>query len=141
MIRRPPRSTRTDTLFPYTTLFRSPPKDQLPPCPPFGVPGEAMATIAAANDTEPEEASGGATLAKPGDSFLEVLYSAITPPGHVGAVPVAVEDQAGSTMCFMLTDVSWIVIEDLHFQQRSEENTSELKSLIRISYAVFSLKK
>src|SRR3546814_3606513 len=48
-----------------------PPKDQLPPCPPFGVPGEAMATIAAANDTEPEEASGGATLAKPGDSFLE----------------------------------------------------------------------
>src|SRR5690606_39266535 len=63
------------------------------------------------------DASGGATLAKPGDSFLEVLYSAITPPGHVGAVQAAVEGQVRSTMCFMLADVSWIVIEDIHFQQ------------------------
>src|SRR3546814_12101636 len=36
MIRRPPRSTRTDTLFPYTTLFRSPSEDRAPALPPRG---------------------------------------------------------------------------------------------------------
>src|SRR3546814_4962682 len=72
MIRRPPRSTRTDTLFPYTTLFRS----------------------AAASFKAPD------TL-NPGDTFVLTLR-AIT---------------------------------------RSEEHTSELQSLMRISYAVFCLKK
>src|SRR3546814_4751223 len=82
MIRRPPRSTRTDTLFPYTTLFRSDrigTEDQLQP-------GELRAG---------DEAPGQA----------------------VGARHVAVD--AG----------------------RSEEHTSELQSLMRISYAVFCLKK
>src|SRR3546814_1340343 len=70
MIRRPPRSTRTDTLFPYTTLFRSPPSARRP----GSVPGSRSRTPPA-------------------------------PP------------------------------------YRSEEHTSELQSLMRISYAVFCLKK
>src|SRR3546814_1171158 len=81
MIRRPPRSTRTDTLFPYTTLFRS-----LPP--------EALIY------KEDDGASGHKSL-------LAVL-------GIAGA-----------------SGYVW----------RSEEHTSELQSLMRISYAVFCLKK
>src|SRR3546814_2668307 len=76
MIRRPPRSTRTDTLFPYTTLFRS----------------YCMNT----KDVE-----------------LAIKY------GY----------QAGS-----LRQPTWTI-------HRSEEHTSELQSLMRISYAVFCLKK
>src|SRR3546814_1318085 len=73
MIRRPPRSTRTDTLFPYTTLFRS--------------PGQRMAA------------------------------------GSTSSVPMAIS----------LCQRNWSI--------RSEEHTSELQSLMRISYAVFCLKK
>src|SRR3546814_1750985 len=76
MIRRPPRSTRTDTLFPYTTLFRS---------------------IA--------RKSG-----RPRSLELEIEARAV---GR----------------------------DDFAEQQRSEEHTSELQSLMRISYAVFCLKK
>src|SRR3546814_3108249 len=80
MIRRPPRSTRTDTLFPYTTLFRS-----------DAVPGAVL------------------------DQFAQVPY-------------LAVDDADGG---------------DRHPVPglRSEEHTSELQSLMRISYAVFCLKK
>src|SRR3546814_19501562 len=80
MIRRPPRSTRTDTLFPYTTLFRS-------PITPFLLP-------ASPQPTRPARSTGG--------------------QGGAG-------DQAAAG--------------------RSEEHTSELQSLMRISYAVFCLKK
>src|SRR3546814_2987888 len=77
MIRRPPRSTRTDTLFPYTTLFRS------------------------------DERPAG-------------IYLYATTPGIVPfADPLLAAYVAG----------------------RSEEHTSELQSLMRISYAVFCLKK
>src|SRR3546814_3560583 len=77
MIRRPPRSTRTDTLFPYTTLFRS----QY-----FG---------------EPDCRQAGRVAARGRRAAL--------------AIP--------------------------HLRRRSEEHTSELQSLMRISYAVFCLKK
>src|SRR3546814_3692490 len=79
MIRRPPRSTRTDTLFPYTTLFRS-----------------AFAK----------------TLKR---SFERRGYMVLTADSHAALERVL----AG----------------------RSEEHTSELQSLMRISYAVFCLKK
>src|SRR3546814_376707 len=69
MIRRPPRSTRTDTLFPYTTLFRS----------------------------------------------RLILFDDVV---H-----------------------RHMPVDDLHLRNRSEEHTSELQSLMRISYAVFCLKK
>src|SRR3546814_1366451 len=78
MIRRPPRSTRTDTLFPYTTLFRS---------------AVDFAFLASGR-----------------------VAGARSQPRHVG-------DRAA---------------DDAH---RSEEHTSELQSLMRISYAVFCLKK
>src|SRR3546814_6537503 len=91
MIRRPPRSTRTDTLFPYTTLFRSGRRrgSQLLPAP------LADARLLAVPDR-----LDGALAA---DGHL---------PGALHEVP-----------------------------PRSEEHTSELQSLMRISYAVFCLKK
>src|SRR3546814_6169887 len=88
MIRRPPRSTRTDTLFPYTTLFRS-----------------------------------------RNDSFAQGSA------GHLSGVPGDIKEFAWS----------WLRALTCHcpasLPDRSEEHTSELQSLMRISYAVFCLKK
>src|SRR3546814_7109669 len=106
MIRRPPRSTRTDTLFPYTTLFRS--KD--PNLDPIG-----------------------------GRSINEAAVEARYRFGNFGVVGFVDAGQVyrGSTPTF----------SDLRFgagigaRYRSEEHTSELQSLMRISYAVFCLKK
>src|SRR3546814_3062847 len=81
MIRRPPRSTRTDTLFPYTTLFRSPASWSL-----WRATGRSVAP------------------SKP-------------------------------------TKASWAPRSASSKAKRSEEHTSELQSLMRISYAVFCLKK
>src|SRR3546814_6847836 len=98
MIRRPPRSTRTDTLFPYTTLFRSLVVLSLP----------------------------AAKQQKRGGMF------AFTKSGKFGrAVKKALADK-------VITDDELAEIDRL---QRSEEHTSELQSLMRISYAVFCLKK
>src|SRR3546814_1032025 len=96
MIRRPPRSTRTDTLFPYTTLFRS-------AYPPFR---HALATSCVLQ-------LGGAvgTLSAFGDKGPGIAQSMAA---ELGLASIAT---------------------------RSEEHTSELKSLMRISYAVFCLKK
>src|SRR3546814_10465706 len=97
MIRRPPRSTRTDTLFPYTTLFRSP-------------LGQAINFYALNNVSI---------------DFLFVVADlcAINPFDHTmrcfATQKCAAKDGGG----------------------RSEEHTSELQSLMRISYAVFCLKK
>src|SRR3546814_5590871 len=85
MIRRPPRSTRTDTLFPYTTLFRSRPCPERRPAP-------------------------WRRRSRPSGSDRES-------PGAQ----------------------AWRSAPSNHF--RSEEHTSELQSLMRISYAVFCLKK
>src|SRR3546814_8569818 len=92
MIRRPPRSTRTDTLFPYTTLFRSSDGDvDRPYC-------------------------RGAGFFGAGAPRLDRTYPA---------------RRRAACDC----DPQW------HSRGRSEEHTSELQSLMRISYAVFSLKK
>src|SRR3546814_9575259 len=82
MIRRPPRSTRTDTLFPYTTLFRS-------------------------------RTRSGGTIARPSDEDLTETF---------GSLPASSLSPNVASL-------------------RSEEHTSELQSLMRISYAVFCLKK
>src|SRR3546814_9173891 len=94
MIRRPPRSTRTDTLFPYTTLFRS--------------RAEALA----------------ASLPDP--------YIISRTLSRREAVDSSAIEGTNSTLDELLT------IEE---EDRSEEHTSELQSLMRISYAVFCLKK
>src|SRR3546814_3996353 len=88
MIRRPPRSTRTDTPFPYTTLFRS----------------QAL-----------RNAAGKEHLGKNGQG----LHHGIDQAKHLGLAGTVGE----------------------MFGHRSEEHTSELQSLMRISYAVFCLKK
>src|SRR3546814_4516891 len=101
MIRRPPRSTRTDTLFPYTTLFRSGVHDRA---------GEAVLR---------QDARG---LQRAGNA-RRVVVGAGRVGGEVHHVGHARVDVAA------------------HDHVRSEEHTSELQSLMRISYAVFCLKK
>src|SRR3546814_1886737 len=91
MIRRPPRSTRTDTLFPYTTLFRSVGASRL----------FLLTDVAGVLDKQKN------------------LLTDLTPPD------IAVLRSDGTISGGM----------------RSEEHTSELQSLMRISYAVFCLKK
>src|SRR3546814_6911818 len=93
MIRRPPRSTRTDTLFPYTTLFRS---------------SNHMLNIG------PHVMDVGAMT--PNLWLFEIREDCLN----------FFERASGARM---------------HSAYRSEEHTSELQSLMRISYAVFCLKK
>src|SRR3546814_12021334 len=89
MIRRPPRSTRTDTLFPYTTLFRS----------------RGQASLAAERERQAKALRQALGLEPAEEQALAKGAPAVTAKG------------------------------------RSEEHTSELQSLMRISYAVFCLKK
>src|SRR3546814_5853634 len=93
MLRRPPRSTRTDTLFPYTTLFRS--EQQNP----------------AYHDVR--------VAAYPG---LPSVWAGRPVRRNAGQAAIQTSKQAQT-------------------HPRSEEHTSELQSLMRISYAVFCLKK
>src|SRR3546814_1277442 len=90
MLRRPPRSTRTDTLFPYTTLFRSVTKHPI-----------VVERLIRTHKTD-------------------VLRHVVDPKNG------DIEQQLGDA---------------LERAARSEEHTSELQSLMRISYAVFCLKK
>src|SRR3546814_5022743 len=104
MIRRPPRSNRTDTLFPYTTLFRS-------------VSYQNSGTEANLHAFRLARAyTGKQKLIK-----FEGQY-------HGWADEEKVSIDADS-------------VRDLGDRERSEEHTSELQSLMRISYAVFCLKK
>src|SRR3546814_9857002 len=110
MIRQPPRSTRTDTLFPYTTLFRS----------------DLVAHEQVLGDLlgDRRGADRAARMREVG-------------PRRVG--------DAREIDAVMLEEGAILGGEDrLHHQRRefrSEEHTSELQSLMRISYAVFCLKK
>src|SRR3546814_3576661 len=134
MIRRPPRSTRTDTLFPYTTLFRS-----------YGMGTTIWSPLASGllsgkyNDGVPADSR----LAQPGYEWLRegVLGHGDERLGKVRALqPIA--DELGTSLaqlaiawCLLNPHVSTVMLG------RSEEHTSELQSLMRISYAVFCLKK
>src|SRR3546814_1473517 len=89
MIRRPPRSTRTDTLFPDTTLFRS-------------------------------------YYNRPNQEGIFRHFEAIV---------------AACDLPIVLYNVPGRTVTDIAVETRSEEHTSELQSLMRISYAVFCLKK
>src|SRR3546814_6254881 len=101
MIRRPPRSTRTDTLFPYTTLFRS------------FADGWRLRNI----------------IKKYSD--------------HI-ALPIELPKEVTAAEGEEKPEVEWETVNRasaLWTRPRSEEHTSELQSLMRISYAVFCLKK
>src|SRR3546814_3170585 len=98
MIRRPPRSTRTDTLFPYTTLIRSD--------------------------------ANAAQIDRRAREDVELLQDLLRAAGYYEArverlITAAPEDKSRLLVTFT----------------RSEEHTSELQSLMRISYAVFCLNK
>src|SRR3546814_3652687 len=95
MIRRPPRSTRTDTLFPYTTLFRSAA---------FGV--------------------------------AKLIFQDGHLSGLLGFTPQGFLNGWGPVFFFAM-----IFAIAMDYTVRSEEHASELQSLMRISYAVFCLKK
>src|SRR3546814_963830 len=98
MIRRPPRPTRTDTLFPYTTLFRS--------------DGKFLSQVQGKSSISGERTK---TQRLASTSLERVLK------------------------LFADSDIGVVAAETA--RERSEEHTSELQSLMRISYAVFCLKK
>src|SRR3546814_4364979 len=110
MLRRPPRSTRTDTLFPYTTLFRSGEHDDDRDDPREDGPVD-------------EEACHGS-----------LRYSCAAGAGVVVVLAVAAVFAASSSCAAASVAGAGVA-------SRSEEHTSELQSLMRISYAVFCLKK
>src|SRR3546814_1374732 len=103
MIRRPPGSTRTDTLFPYTTLFRSLRVTLIPK-------GKIQVTVTN-------------VLRNPVDMTVAMLTS------------------CGDPKRFWVRHNAFMATQDTWLGKRSEEHTSELQSLMRISYAVFCLKK
>src|SRR3546814_5537654 len=142
MIRRPPRSPRTDTLFPYTTLFRS----------------------LQARDAQPRNA-GAFDRAAPSReflvaqpvaraSFLDAEQPAVDRGQHLRLAAADPIGGAGRRQILQGQRTQWshhgrrpigLLFEHNEFSiraaMRSEEHTSELPSLMRISYAVFRLKK
>src|SRR3546814_10669096 len=122
MIRRPPRSTRTDTLFPYTTLFRS------------------VIASAIAFDGEPgQRAQRTGLVAEAGQRLVHRLAERAQ-----ALVRGLHPDQRGEGGLVLLRVLAGGLAEGgaVAFDvERSEEHTSELQSLMRISYAVFCLEK
>src|SRR3546814_7405202 len=106
MIRRPPRSTRTDTLFPYTTLFRS-------------------SAVVVHQEADAAQFHAVDRLAEPAVAMQRLQHEAVATQRtqHVRVFRRA------------------LAVHARQIGQRSEEHTSELQSLMRISYAVFCLKK
>src|SRR3546814_3694625 len=143
MIRRPPRYTRTDTLFPYTTLFRSPDRIRI----------KGIASIIPEEDVEirrwPRVAGreGEGARHRIGDDVFigpdiirprQNLHRLRPVLSVIGIKPYLCADDRAQKR---LGCVGVFVGEVLPQPQRSEEHTSELQSLMRISYAVFCLKK
>src|SRR3546814_5913533 len=119
MIRRPPRSTRTDTLFPYTTLFRS-----------------ARAARGKRRVNMPVNTYAGGL-----DSLARAFKTGVMGHPREGG-----ERKRGGTSCRFERSLAGCCSPPPCRARprrtiRSEEHTSELQSLMRISYAVFCLKK
>src|SRR3546814_8649315 len=119
MIRRPPRSTRTVTLFPSTTLFRSVLVGERRL---FAV-DDAHAVIIGVGKVDRDRDPLPAFLADPRAFCLERLVHEPIEERHV------------------LQPAAGIILEQVAQNVRSEEHTSELQSLLRHSYAVFCLTK
>src|SRR3546814_4203362 len=107
MIRRPPRSTLTDTLVPYTTLFRSP----------MSFPY-----------TDAGLADG---IRRFSDALGKPVVVYLKSSGYL----------APDTLAGLVDEGRIVALKYAVVRDRSEEHTSELQSLMRISYAVFCLKK
>src|SRR3546814_2344161 len=130
MIRRPPRSTRTATLFPYTTLFRS-----------FVV---FLAVGPEVRQGAQHEVIGLQVLRRvpPGALDLGGADSGVDGAGDArGNAVLQLEEAAAGVLEAIGPKLApGLGVDQLH-GDRSEEHTSELQSLMRISYAVFCLKK
>src|SRR3546814_10069195 len=127
MIRRPPRSTRTDTLFPYTTLFRS--------RRPIDSPGAPRSADLDGSDQAATHAFSGATVPYP----MPAERSAQPVGGRTEGALHQFPHRAGFLGKALETAKLAAAVAAPGI--RSEEHTSELQSLMRISYAVFCLKK
>src|SRR3546814_3238159 len=110
MIHRPPRSTRTCTRLPYTTLFRCRDRRSLARCCPRGGEGDADGAAGARVRRRRPAGAGG---------LMQLTTLVAEPWEHFGLI-----DSGGGRQL-----------------ERSEEHTSELQSLMRISYAVFCVKQ
>src|SRR3546814_4765877 len=160
MIRRPPRSTRTYTLFPYTTLFRSSDLDPVRalPNPNPLIPAPMHDTLLLFG------ATGDLAQRYLFPSLLHLLRDRLLPDTfRVVAVGRSEHDDAGfkqwlrgrlddgddrdaAVLDDLLARIHYLSLdlndaEAMRTALRSEEHTSELQSLMRISYAVFCLKK
>src|SRR3546814_2888068 len=113
MIRRHPRSTRTDILVPYTTLFRS--------------------KLLFIMSTTVEKRPARKTINNANETHHYVTLAVAVAIGMVGVFLRYVQDST------LLSAISWILLAIGWLIVRSEEHTSELQSLMRISYAVFCL--
>src|SRR3546814_3935725 len=143
MIRRPPRSTRTDTLVPYTTLFRSP----------HGPPGYVAGYQPGHLRSPIVVCGGGAIPLRRNGPMLEwrrragggrdipaarrwQIYGGAQPGGRRGG-----EGRTCGHYRSRSSAAGVVAGNPEKDGRRSEEHTSELQSLMRISYAVFCLKK
>src|SRR3546814_1414987 len=135
MIRRPPRSTRTDTLFPYTTLFRSLSQASLVT---RVVSNEPVHAVRAESVCCPAMMRAHARLK---DCILKTfselgladpIAQALAAEGY--ETPTPIQAQA---IPYVLQGKDLLGIAQTGTGKRSEEHTSELQSLMRISYAVF----
>src|SRR3546814_6032344 len=129
MIRRPPRSTRTDTLFPYTTLFRSPGATR-----PSSAPRGCAPRLQALSHRRRQARTLEAEPAQTGNDLLAAHEQVPQQPGtvildHHHDRPLVDREVA-------VGDPALRAVEGI----RSEEHTSELQSLMRISYDVYCLK-
>src|SRR3546814_1620934 len=119
--RRPPRSTRTDTLFPYTTLFRS---------------NEDLPLLAAQpGDADLNRRRRRARAGQQRRQKSQAQYPCRTPCPKNGSRDHNSPDKPHDAPDDALR------LSAISLRVRSEENTSELQSLMRTSYAVFCLKK
>src|SRR3546814_5507266 len=137
MIRRPPRSTRTDTLFPYTTLFRSNAAHN-------DLPGAQFHAADLAQDLSGHawmRAGFDRLLLDPPRSGADVVLKQLPLKGlkrivYVSCHPASLARDAG----YLVNERGWKLraagVMDMfpHTAHRSEEQTSELQSLMRISY-------
>src|SRR3546814_3843372 len=143
MIRRPPRSTRTDTLFPYTTLFRSSCADLQQQRAPAQAAADHryrhLITLTQIGNVLRQHAgrTGSAAIAV----FVDV--EVVVFRADAGTAADVVEHSAVGLMAdeFQRRRAGLIQLLAQLRKQRSEEHTSELQSLMRISYAVLCLQK
>src|SRR3546814_3222034 len=122
MIRRPPRSTRTDTLFPYTTLFRS------------RFAGAMSLRTAFAYSVNTIAAKLGSEIGFSSVANMARRFGITTP---INTHPSMVMGSAEVRVIDMTAAFAAVARGGVSVHPRSEEHTSELQSLMRNSYSVF----